>query len=80
MNVTLYSTHCPKCNVLEAKLKQAGIEYTISEDIQKMLELGFKAAPVLDVDGEIYLFKEACIWVDDQKETEEDGCDTCKLT
>jgi len=31
-----------------------------------MLELGFKSAPVLDVDGEIYLFKEACLWADDQ--------------
>lgn len=67
MNVTLYTTHCPKCSVLEKKLKMAGVEYTPSEDIQKMLELGFKSAPVLDVDGEIYLFKEACIWADDQK-------------
>ena len=26
--VVFYSTHCPKCNILEKKLKQANIEYT----------------------------------------------------
>lgn len=72
MKVTLYTTHCPQCKVLETKLQRAGIEYTASEDIQKMLELGFKSAPVLTVENnkgdiETYLFKEACLWVDDNK-------------
>ena len=71
MKVTLYTTHCPQCKVLETKLQKAGIEYTASEDIQKMLELGFKSAPVLTVENkdniETYLFKEACLWVDDNK-------------
>lgn len=71
MKVTLYTTHCPQCKVLETKLQKAGIEYTASEDIQKMLELGFKSAPVLTVENkdhtETYLFKEACLWVNDNK-------------
>ena len=67
MQVTLYTTHCPKCKVLETKLKRAGVEYTESNDIQKMLEIGFKSAPVLVVDEEIYLFREACLWADDQR-------------
>ncbi len=66
MNVLLYTTHCPQCMVLEKKLQAAGIKYSISEDIQKMLELGFKAAPVLVIDGNPYLFREACLWVEDQ--------------
>lgn len=80
MSVILYTTHCPKCNVLEKKLNKFGIEYTISEDIQEMLKLGFKSAPVLKVDDEIYLFKEACLWADDNTKIEQDGCDSCKLT
>lgn len=67
MNVTLYTTNCPRCKVLEKKLQMAGVDFTISEDINKMLELGFKAAPVLVVDNEEpYLFKEACDWADQQ--------------
>ena len=67
MNVILYTTHCPKCKVLTRKLQIAGVEFTESEDIQKMLELGFKSAPVLVVDDEVYLFKEACLWADDRR-------------
>lgn len=67
MNVILYTTHCPKCKVLTRKLQMAGVEFTESEDIQKMLELGFKSAPVLVVDNEVYLFKEACLWADDRR-------------
>ncbi len=67
MNVILYTTHCPKCKVLTRKLQLAGIDFTESEDIQKMLELGFKSAPVLVVDDEVYLFKEACLWADDRR-------------
>ncbi len=70
MEVILYTTHCPKCNILEKKMQIAGINYTVSEDVQKMLELGFKSAPVLTVDNEPYLFKEACLWVDDQNQGE----------
>lgn len=66
--ITLYTTHCPRCKVLEAKLNRAGVEYTQCEDLQKMLELGFKSAPVLIVNNEApYFFKEACIWADEQR-------------
>ena len=81
MNITLYTTHCPQCKVLEKKLQASGIEYTISEDVQKMLELGFKSAPVLVVDDEPpYSFKDACAWIDEYEEEEEEECDSCKLT
>lgn len=70
--VTLYTTHCPKCNVLEKKLQAARVEFTVCEDLQKMLQLGFKSTPVLVVDKEDpYFFKEACIWADEMKKRQE---------
>jgi deoxycytidylate deaminase len=35
-SVTLYSTHCPRCQVLEKKLIKAGITYTVCDDIAFM--------------------------------------------
>lgn len=59
MTITLYSTHCPKCKVIEAKLKQAGLAYTEFDDIDKMLSMGIKTAPMLEVDGKLMDFSEA---------------------
>lgn len=57
--VILYSTNCPKCRVLEAKLKQKSIEYETINDVGIMQEKGFEFAPVLEIDGVIYDFKKA---------------------
>ena len=57
--ITLYTTHCPKCKVIEKKLAQKNIQYVEVSDVKKMTELGFKSAPILEVDGRIYTFKEA---------------------
>ena len=66
--VTLYTTHCPKCRVVEKKLNMAGIEYTTSEDIQKLVRLGYSSAPILELEDNTMLkFKEACHWVDEQQ-------------
>ena len=66
MNVIFYSTHCPKCDVLEAKLKQKNIDYKEINDISIMKEKGFEFAPVLEVDGTVYNFKEAVDWIGGQ--------------
>lgn len=68
--ITLYSTHCPKCNVLEAKLKQNDIEYTEENDVKKMRKMGFLSAPMLDVDGNVMDFGEAVKWVNSRSEKE----------
>ena len=39
MGITLYTTHCPKCKVVERKLQMANVEYSQSEDIQEMINL-----------------------------------------
>lgn len=65
--ITLYSTGCPKCKVLETKLEQKKIEYKKESDVGKMLELGIKSAPVLSIDGESFLqFTDAVKWVNSQ--------------
>lgn len=66
MAVTLFSTGCPKCNVLKQKLDTKGVQYDISSDIDKIMELGFMAAPILDVDGNYMEFSEAIKWVNAQ--------------
>ena len=62
-SVTLYTTGCPKCNVLEAKLDQAGITYLKEEDVSQLIKKGFASAPVLEVDEELMEYKAAIDWV-----------------
>lgn len=64
--VKLYTTHCPQCKALEMKLNKAGIEYIWNDDMVLMSKLGFKAAPVLEVDGEYLNFSQAIKWVNEQ--------------
>ena len=55
----LYTTHCPKCNVLYNKLKNSGITFEVCEDIEHLIEMGYMSAPIL-FDGEkYYTFEEA---------------------
>ena len=64
--VTLYSTYCPKCIVLEKKLNTKGIKFELVEDQDVMIEKGFMSAPMLDVDGKIMDFTEANKWINEQ--------------
>jgi len=66
--IILYSTGCPKCSVLTKKLNAAGISFTEKTDVDEMLALGIKAAPVLSVNGELMDFSEANQWVNQYKE------------
>ena len=63
MNIVLYSTKCPKCKVLETKLKQSNVQFEEINDVDLMVQKGFKSAPVLEVDGVAYGFKEAVEWI-----------------
>ena len=67
MNITLYSTGCPQCKVLKAKLDQAGIEYNTVSDQATMVAMGFKSAPILQVDNTTYKFAEAIKWIREQQ-------------
>ena len=65
MSIILYTTHCPKCLVLEKKLASKNIEFEEITDNELMLKKGFTMVPVLEVDGKIMDFKEANTWIND---------------
>lgn len=66
MSVILYTTHCPKCMVLEKKLKSKNIEYVENTDTDLMISKGFETTPMLEVDGEIMNFVVANTWINAQ--------------
>ena len=51
MKVVFYTIDCPKCRVLESKLKAKKVAFEECRDIEIMQEKGFKSAPMLEVDG-----------------------------
>lgn len=63
MDIILYTTHCPRCKVLETKLKQKNIEYAECADVDEMLNLGIKTAPYLSVNSELLDFGAAVKWL-----------------
>lgn len=63
--IILYSTGCPKCKVLEAKLKQKGIEYEHIDNIDVMTEKGFMSVPMLEVNGNVMDFVTANNWINE---------------
>lgn len=64
--IKMYSTHCPKCKILEAKLKQKNIEYEECSDITEMLNKGIQTVPVLEVEGKMLNFSEAVRWINER--------------
>ena len=64
--VILWSTHCPRCKVLELKLKQKNIEFEENTSVEEMTAKGFKEAPKLEVDGAVMDFKQAVDWLKGQ--------------
>lgn len=63
MQTILYSTGCPKCNVLKTKLTQKGVDFKLIEDADAMISKGFMSAPMLEVDGNVMNFMDAVKWV-----------------
>ena len=51
--ITLYTTNCPKCLMLEKQLDAKNVLYTKNNDVDAMIEKGIMMAPVLEVDGQM---------------------------
>lgn len=64
--ITLYSTGCPKCQILKKKLDAKGINYTTITDVNIMLAKGFNLMPVLQVNDDVLDFTLAVEWVNKQ--------------
>ena len=64
--IKMYSTHCPKCKILETKLNQKNIQYEECTDVEKMLSKGIETVPVLEVDGQLLDFGKAVRWINER--------------
>lgn len=65
----LYTLDCPRCKILEQKLEQSGMSFTVCKDKELMLKNGFDLLPILEVDGKRMGFKEAVKWINERKES-----------
>ena len=65
MNVTVYSTHCPQCKMLEMQLKKKNIEFDTVYGAEEIEKRGYHSAPIMEVDGKTMSFAEAVRWVKD---------------
>lgn len=69
--IRLYTTHCPKCKIVELKLKQANIEYDEIDDVDIVVSTGkannILSAPILEVDGKYYNFSDAITFLKGQQ-------------
>ena len=61
--IVLYSTGCPRCKVLEQKLNDKGIEYTICDNTDVLERKNFMSVPILEIDEQILDFAQAIKWV-----------------
>jgi glutaredoxin len=64
--IVLYSTHCPKCNVLKKKLNEKHIEYMENNNKDEMLAKGFTEIPMLEINNKIMNFSESIKWIGEQ--------------
>lgn len=65
--VALFTTGCPKCNVLKQKLDAQGILYTENNSKEQMNSLGITQVPTLKVGERMLTFVEANDWLNTQK-------------
>ena len=65
-DVTLFTTHCPKCEVLASKLKAKNISYAVVDNTDELIALGFSQSPMLKVSDQIFGFSDAIKWVNSQ--------------
>ena len=61
--ITLYSTGCPMCTVLEKKMKAKKIAYEVCSDIAEMTEMRVTRVPVLKVGDVIFYFEDAVKYI-----------------
>lgn len=64
----LYSTGCPKCEILIKKLKDANINYELCTDNEIMISKGFTFVPMFETDGKIMDFKTTFEWINEGTE------------
>lgn len=66
--IIMYSTGCPRCNILKKKLEQAGIPFEENTDEKLMLSMGFEEVPILKVNNTFLSYTEAVKWISGQED------------
>lgn len=65
--ILLYSTGCPKCNVLKMKMKQKNILFKEISSIEEIEAKGLQSVPYLQINnGKLMDFSEANSWINQQ--------------
>lgn len=57
--LTVYSTGCPKCKIIETKLNNNNIRYNVVSDIEVIKSKGYFSVPMVEYKGKVYNFSEA---------------------
>ena len=55
------------CFVLKERLDNLNLAYTICEDKETMIKMGFSSVPMLEVDGNIMNYKDAIKWIKERE-------------
>ena len=64
--IIMYSTGCPKCEILKEKLDAKEISYDLVTDVEEMKKLGITKVPMLSVDGNLMQYRDAVKWVNNK--------------
>ena len=62
--ITMYSTGCPRCKILEEKIRNKNIDFSIVSDEAIMEKKGIDMVPVLELEnGQMLSFGQAVKWI-----------------
>ena len=61
--MTLYTTGCPNCKMLEKLLDSKNIKYSTITDVEAMIKKGFQSVPQLEADSVLMDYNSAKVWV-----------------
>jgi len=61
--IILYSNDCKNCKLLKSRLDLKNVQYEISNDMDFLIQKGFKSVPILKKDDQFMTFFEAIQWL-----------------
>lgn len=56
--ITVFSNNCPRCKILEKKLKDEGVEFKVENNFSRVIAKGFRSAPVVEIGDVMYTYEE----------------------